>query len=116
LNNVARHIRPFVVVAWACRRAARLAGDKDADRIPVDDLVDFVNRIEVIYAWSQILRNPEVELPGRQFLARLLRVESTIFGGPEWKKLCSSIGLDGAHRRYHLRPRPQGPRLGHAAR
>jgi hypothetical protein len=90
LNNVARHIRPFVVVAWASRRAAQLAREQNADRVPVDDLLDFVNRIEVIYAWSQILRNPEVELPGRQFLAHLLRVDGTIFDGPEWKKLCDA--------------------------
>jgi hypothetical protein len=90
LNNVARHIRPFVVVAWACRRAAQLAPNQGVDRIPVDDLVDFVNRIEVIYAWSQILRNPEAELPGRQFLARLLRVDRWTFGGPAWTKLCSA--------------------------
>ena len=117
LNNVARHIRPFVVVAWASRRAAQLARDHGADRVPVDDLLDFVNRIEVIYAWSQILRNPGVELPGRQFLARLLRVEGTIFGGPEWKKLCNARQkLDSPHRGDHLRPRPQGAGLGHAAR
>ena len=53
-----------------------------------DDLLDFVNRIEVIYAWSQILRNPDVELPGRQFLAHLLHVDRWIFSGPKWKKLC----------------------------
>ncbi len=88
LNNVARHIRPFVVVAWACRRAAQLARDRGADRVPVDELLDFVNRIEVIYAWSQILRNPDVELPGRQFLAHLLHVDQWIFSGPKWKKLC----------------------------
>jgi hypothetical protein len=90
LNNVARHIRPFVVVAWACRHAAQLARDRgaDRDRVPVDDLLDFVNRIEVVHAWSQILRNPDAELPGRQFLAPLLHVDRWTFGGPKWKKLC----------------------------
>lgn len=88
LNNVARHVRPFVVVAWACRRAQRLAPDQGVDHIPVDDLVDFVNRIEVIYAWSQFLRDPNADLPGRQFLARLVRADHWVFGGPEWKKLC----------------------------
>jgi hypothetical protein len=90
LNNVARHIRPFVVVAWASRRSAQLARDRGTDRVPVDDLLDFVNRIEVIYAWSQILRKPEAELPGRQFLAHLLRVDRWLFAGPKWKKLCDA--------------------------
>src|SRR5580704_939391 len=85
LNNVARHIRPFVVVAWACRRTEQLARDRGVDRVPVDDLLDFANRIEVIYAWSQILRTPDVELPGRQFLAHLLHFDRWIFGGPKWK-------------------------------
>jgi len=89
LNNVARHIRPFVVVAWACRRAEQLARDRGVDRVPLDDLLDFANRIELIYAWSQILRNPDVELPGRRFLAHLLHVDRWIFGGPKWKKLCN---------------------------
>lgn len=52
LNNVARHLRPFVVVAWACRRATELATKQGADRIAEADLLDFVSRIEVIYAWS----------------------------------------------------------------
>jgi hypothetical protein len=88
LNNVARHIRPFVVVAWACRRAAQLATRQGADRIAEGDLVDFVNRIEVIYAWSQLVRNPDADLPGSQFLGRLLRADRWIFSGQEWKKLC----------------------------
>jgi len=88
LNNVARHIRPFVLVAWACRRAAQLAARQGTHQIPVRDLVDFVNRIEVIYAWSQLLRNPDADLPGRQFLGRLLRADRWVFGGREWNKLC----------------------------
>src|SRR5579862_2594287 len=61
LNNVARHIRPFVVVAWASRRAAQLATQQGADRISEGDLIDFVNRIEVIYAWSQLLQKPDAD-------------------------------------------------------
>jgi len=89
LNNVARHVRPFVVVAWACRRAAQLAANQGTDRIAQSDLIDFVNRIEVIYAWSQFLRNPDADLPGRQFLGRLLRADRWVFGGSEWNKLCA---------------------------
>lgn len=88
LNNVARHIRPFVVVAWACRRAAQLADRQGADRIADGDLIDFVNRVEVIYAWSQLLQKPGADLPGSQFLGRLLRADRWVFGGQQWKKLC----------------------------
>jgi hypothetical protein len=88
LNNVARHIRPFVVVAWACRRAAQLAARQGVDRVAESDLVDFVSRIEVIYAWSQLLRNPDADLPGSQFLGPILRADRWVFGGPQWKKLC----------------------------
>ena len=34
LNNVARHIRPFVLVAWAWRRANQLAQGQGIDKIP----------------------------------------------------------------------------------
>jgi hypothetical protein len=42
----------------------------------------------VIYALSQLLRDPDADLPGRQFLARLLPKERWVFGGAEWKKIC----------------------------
>src|ERR1039458_8791770 len=65
LNNVAHHIRPFVVVTWAWRRAQQTAQSLGTDVIKQDDLQDFVDRIEVIYVWSQLLRDPNVDLPGR---------------------------------------------------
>ena len=86
LNNVARHIRPFVVVAWAWRRANQLAQATGADAIRLDSLQDFVDRIEVIYAWSQFLRNPNAELPGRQVLANLIQAQQWTFGGSAWQQ------------------------------
>ncbi len=87
LNNVARHIRPFVVVAWASRRAKQLAEAKGGNRIRADDMEDFVDRIEVIYAWSQFLRPEGADLPGSQFLGRLLDVDRFRFGGSQWAKV-----------------------------
>lgn len=84
LNNVARHIRPFVLVAWAWRRANQLAKAQKAAKIPVDDLVDFVDRIEVIYVWSQFLKDPDADLPGRQVLGNLLQAKQWTFGGAAW--------------------------------
>src|SRR5919106_1765112 len=72
LNNVARHIRPFVLVAWSWRRAKQLAEARGLDRVPIDRLRDFVDRIEVIYAWSQFLRDPHSDLPGQQVLLPIL--------------------------------------------
>lgn len=89
LNNVARHIRPFVVVAWACRRAKQLAQIQGLDRVRVGDLTDFVDRIQVIYAWSQFLRTPDADLPGRQFLAPLIHADHWTFGGLAWEELCN---------------------------
>src|SRR5690242_18355520 len=71
LNNVARHIRPFTVIAWAWRRASRLAQSQGLITIPLDLIQDFVDRIEVIYVWSQLLKDREADLPGRQILAPL---------------------------------------------
>jgi hypothetical protein len=86
LNNVARHIRPFVVVTWAWRRARQLAEARSVDEVSGDYLRDFVDRIEVIYAWSQFLRNSDADLPGRQVLAPLVRSYRWIFGGNAWRE------------------------------
>lgn len=87
LNNVARHIRPFVVTTWAWRRAAQLAKERGSKKVFVEGgLRDFVDRIEVIYSWSQFLRDGTTELPGRTVLQPLLKSESYRFGGANWKK------------------------------
>jgi hypothetical protein len=85
LNNVARHIRPFVLVTWAWRRANQLAQSHGARTIPIDRLRDFVDRIEVIYVWSQLLTDLSADLPGRQVLANLVRAKEWTFGGTPWR-------------------------------
>ena len=86
LNNVASHIRPFTVVAWAWRRAATLARDLGQSSISVDVLRDFVDRIEVIYAWSQFQRKADTDLPGRDYLADLVKANQYTFGGESWRR------------------------------
>jgi hypothetical protein len=86
VNNVARHIRPFVVVTWAWRRAAQLALNAGLSPAPTDLLRDFVDRIEVIYAWSQFLLNPSADLPGRDVLAPILQSGTYRFDGADWGK------------------------------
>jgi hypothetical protein len=86
LNNVARHIRPFVLVTWSWRRARQLAETRGDREVLVDDLRDFVDRIEVIYAWSQFLRNSDADLPGRQVLGPLIRSDQWFFGGNAWRE------------------------------
>ena len=49
-------------------------------------LRDFVDRIEVIYVWSQLLRDPNADLPGREVIGNCSLPENTkfaqlIFGG-----------------------------------
>jgi hypothetical protein len=86
LNNVARHIRPFVVVAWAWRRANQIAQSSGLEKISLDLLQDFVDRIEVIYVWSELLKNTKVDLPGRQVMAGLLKAKQWTFGGAAWQQ------------------------------
>ena len=85
LNNVARHVRPFVLVTWAWRRARQLAQNLGKKDVPRDQLLDFVDRIDVIYAWSQFLRDPDAPLPGRNVLAGLLQADQFRFGGSKWQ-------------------------------
>lgn len=85
LNNTARHIRPFTVVAWAWWKAARLASATGRKKIAPDLLVNFVDRIEVVFAWSQFVRSSSAELPGRNVLAPLINAERYKFGGALWK-------------------------------
>lgn len=85
LNNVARHIRPFVVATWACRRANQLAQNQGKRTIVVDQLLDFVDRIDVIYVWSQFLSDPSADLPGRRVLTNLLQAHEWTFGGAAWR-------------------------------
>ncbi len=85
LNNVARHVRPFVVVSWAWHRAIYIAKTQGPERIKVDDILDFVDRIDVLFVWSQFLRDPNADLPGRQVLDQLVRSDRWVFGGSEWR-------------------------------
>ena len=86
LNNVARHIRPFVIVTWAWRRARQRAQALGEKKIRQGDLQDFVDRIEVLYALSQFLRNGGTDLPGSQYLAPWLKDAQLKFGGAKWQQ------------------------------
>ncbi|MCA2993948.1 MAG: septum formation inhibitor-activating ATPase [Gemmatimonas sp.] len=84
LNNVARHIRPFVVVTWAWRRASQLSQSLGTAVVQSERLQDFVDRIEVLYVLSQFMRDPKVDLPGRDFLKPLFSQSVYSFGGENW--------------------------------
>ncbi len=86
INNVAWHIRPFTVVTWAWRRAAQIADNQGMVRVPLSTLRDFVDRIEVAFAWSQFRRDPNSRLPGHDVLAPLLHTAEYRFGGDEWER------------------------------
>jgi hypothetical protein len=79
-----------VVTTWAWRRAHQLARDLGVTEIPINDLRDFVDRIEVLYAWSQFLRDSNADLPGRQVLAPLVQSAQWTFGGSKWRNLRKS--------------------------
>jgi hypothetical protein len=86
LNNVARHIRPFIIVTWAWGRARDIAQKEGTAKVLADDLRDFVDRVEVIYVWSQMLHPNaiDLDLPGQQVLSVLLGRDRYVFGGKEW--------------------------------
>lgn len=88
LNNVARHVRPYILMSWAWRRLWQIFDDGSEENERADRLRDFVDRIEAIYVWSQFLREAKgmmkVDLPGRQALGPLLSSERYCFGGEEW--------------------------------
>jgi hypothetical protein len=85
INNVARHIRPFTLVTWAWHRAIALAKEQELDAIAVDQILDFVDRIDVIYVWSQFLRKSDSDLPGRTVLEPLIKSKSWVFDGIDWR-------------------------------
>ena len=86
LNNTARYVRPFVVVTWAWRRAERQAQALGRTKIKKCDLQDFVDRIEVLYAISQFLRDEQADLPGRQYLAPWRKEAQLRFEGTNWEQ------------------------------
>lgn len=94
INNVANHVRPYVLTTWSWSRALEIAGQTEHEVLEGPELTrtleameDFVDRIEVIYLWSQILRDPTVGLPGRWSLGSIPTAESYVFGGPAWTAL-----------------------------
>lgn len=86
LNNVARHIRPFTLVAWAWRRTIALARERK-ERLLLSAHEDFVARIEVAFAWSLLQRQGTggIDLPGKQRIAELWGDAKVIrFGDEQW--------------------------------
>jgi hypothetical protein len=88
LNNVARNIRPYSVIAWAWRQAAWCAKEAGRQQVELRELQDFVDRIEIIFAWSQFLLDADSDLPGRDFLAALCKMDRFVFGGARWEQMC----------------------------
>lgn len=86
LNNVAEKVRPFVLITWAWRRARQIVEQDKRGGATDEDMRDFVDRIEAIYAWSQFLVDPKAGIPGGQALAELIVGENTSyrFGGTAW--------------------------------
>ena len=87
LNNVARHIRPFTVVAWAWRRTIALARERKL-KLPISVHEDFVARVEVAFVWSmlQAYESGDIDIPGKQRIAEQWgEAKSLRFGDDDWK-------------------------------
>ena len=87
LNNVARHIRPFVIITWAWRRARQRAEALGINVIAQGQLVDFVDRIEVLFVLSQLLREKDADLPGSSYLPQWFAGGELEFGGARWLQI-----------------------------
>lgn len=87
LNNVAQHVRPYILMAWGWRRVRRIIEDSSKSGATDEQMRDFVDRIEAIFAWSQFLVNRKAALPGGQALRPLLEVDRYRFGGSAWEDL-----------------------------
>lgn len=87
LNNVARHVRPLSVMAWAWRCAWKSAERLGLEEVPPETLREMVDRIEVIYVWSQLLFHDSVDLPGSAYLKKRLPVDSYTFAGEHWAQM-----------------------------
>ncbi len=84
LNNVARHVRPYIVMAWAWRRVTTIVKSGGMKGAEDEQMRDFVDRIEAIYAWSQFLHGSQSGLPGRQAMQELMNAPEYHFGGAAW--------------------------------
>ncbi len=97
LNNVARRLRPFIVLPWAWRRVREVVETSGSVGETDERLRDFVDRIEAIYAWSQFLVRPNTDLPGGQALRPIMTASEYRFGDLHWQRLRdlrrSSTGL-----------------------
>ncbi|CCW17292.1 Septum formation inhibitor-activating ATPase [Sphingobium indicum BiD32] len=85
LNNVANHIRPYTLMAWAWRRVRHVLEDGKRKAASPEEMRDFVDRIEAIYAWSQFLIDQRAGLPGAQAMRALLDAPQYRFSGAEWE-------------------------------
>jgi hypothetical protein len=99
-NNIARHIRPYSLLAWAWHRAASCAKAQGHKQIDPAKMRDFVNRMEFLFVWSQFLIAPDADLPGRETFLPYLNRASFRFGDKAWIALCdrrkNSTSLDSA--------------------
>src|ERR1044072_8550361 len=87
LNNVARHIRPYILMAWAWRRVRRIIEAGARSGATDEQMRDFVDRIEAIYAWSQFLVTQNADLPGKLAMRPLIEKARYRFGGEAWEEL-----------------------------
>jgi hypothetical protein len=95
LNNVARHIRPFTIVAWAWRRTRNLSLSRDLS-LPLSTHEDFVARIEVAFVWSLILAENgaparDIDVPGKQRVSDYVAGQRELrFGDERWQAFVKS--------------------------
>lgn len=84
LNNVADRVRPFVAISWAWRRIGQLLAKINGAE--PDRIQNFVDRIDMVYAWSQFLVHDNPGLAGSEVLAPLVNDPAASFCFDESKQ------------------------------
>jgi hypothetical protein len=96
LNNAAWRLRPYVVMAWAWWRAAKLAERDGLPALPVLVGRRFADRVEVIFQAGHLVAGEFASLPGSEGLhQRVVAPGGYDFSGPAWHA-------------WHMRRRDQG--------
>lgn len=94
INNVTRHIRIYTLMTWAWWKARQVLSDGGEHSFWSKEMVDYVERVDAIFSWSQFLMKPDASLPGSTVLPRKLDQQNDVvaydFGAPAWDELRAS--------------------------
>lgn len=84
INNVTTLVRPYSLMTWAWWKAVELA-KQAGGKVEVERLRAYVERVDLIFVMSQLMRDAAAELPGKIYLGKWLDHDSFDFDEAEWR-------------------------------